>query len=172
MENHVYLSIETTGLEVNEERIVEIAALKIDNKTKIRSLFHQYFNPEKIISPQVSGTINLTNNFLQGCPLIIEKIDGFLDFIKGCNLIMHNKPFVKKFLDKEFNLIKKTPISNKLIDTLDLARIRFPNDINTIEFLYRALNLEKNIKKTCLHEVILLPLLVEKIQDHETHEIN
>ena len=47
MENYVYLSIETTGLEVNEERIVEIAALKIDNKTKIRSLFHQYFNPEK-----------------------------------------------------------------------------------------------------------------------------
>ena len=172
MENYVYLSIETTGLEVNEERIVEIAALKIDNKTKIRSLFHQYFNPEKKISPEVSGTINLTNNFLQGCPLIIEKIDNFLDFIKDCNLIMHNKPFVKKLLDKEFNLIKKEPLSNKLIDTLDLARVRFPNDINTIEFLFRALSLEKSVVKTCLNEVILLPILVEKIQDHENHDIN
>jgi DNA polymerase III epsilon subunit-like protein len=104
--------------------------------------------------------------------LIIEKIDNFLDFIKDCNLIMHNKPFVKKFLDKEFNLIKKEPLSNKLIDTLDLARVRFPNDINTIEFLFRALSLEKSVVKTCLNEVILLPILVEKIQDHENHDIN
>jgi hypothetical protein len=50
--------------------------------------------------------------------------------------------------------------------------VRFPNDINTIEFLFRALSLEKSVVKTCLNEVILLPILVEKIQDHENHDIN
>jgi oligoribonuclease (3'-5' exoribonuclease) len=47
MSDYVYISIETTGLEVKDERIVEIAALKIDSKTKLRTLFHQYFNPQK-----------------------------------------------------------------------------------------------------------------------------
>jgi DNA polymerase III epsilon subunit-like protein len=85
---------------------------------------------------------------------------------------MRNKPFIIKFLDKELNLVKKLLTSNKSIDAHDLARVRFPNEINSLDFLFRALNLEKNIVKTCLHEVILLPLLVEKIQDHEIHEIN
>ena len=172
MSDYVYISIETTGLELKDERIVEIAALKIDSKTKLRTLFHQYFNPQKEISASVSGIINLTNLFLKECPIINEKIDSFLEFIKGCDLIMRNKPFIMKFLDKELNLVKKILTSNKAIDTHDLARVRFPNEINSLDFLFRALNLEKNITKTCLHEVILLPLLVEKIQDHETHEIN
>jgi DNA polymerase III epsilon subunit-like protein len=85
---------------------------------------------------------------------------------------MRNKPFIMKFLDKELNLVKKILTSNKAIDTHDLARVRFPNEINSLDFLFRALNLEKNITKTCLHEVILLPLLVEKIQDHDNHDIN
>jgi DNA polymerase-3 subunit epsilon len=172
MSNHVYISIETTGLEVKDERIVEIAALKIDSKTKLRTLFHQYFNPLKEISASASGIINLTNSFLKECPIISEKIDSFLEFIKGCDLIMRNKPFTTKFLDKELNLVKKILTSNKVIDAHDLARVRFPNEINSLDFLFRALNLEKNITKTCLHEVILLPLLVEKIQDHENHDIN
>jgi len=170
--NYVYLSIETTGLEVKNEKVVEIAALKIDSKTKLKKLFHQYFNPQKDISASVSGIINLTNSFLKECPIFSEKVDIFLEFIRDCDLIMQNKPFIMKFLNKELNLVKKMLTSNKAIDTQDLARIRFPNEINGLDFLFRALNLEKDIIKTCLHEVILLPLLVEKIQDHETHEIN
>ena len=85
---------------------------------------------------------------------------------------MRNKPFVMKFLDKELHLVKKILTSNKAIDAQDLAIVRFPNEINSLDFLFRALNLEKNIIKTCLHEVILLPLLVEKIQDHDIHQIN
>ena len=75
MSNYVYISIETTGLEVNDERVIEIAALKIDSKTKLRTLFHQYFNPQKEISASVSGIINLTNSFLKECPIISKKID-------------------------------------------------------------------------------------------------
>jgi DNA polymerase III alpha subunit (gram-positive type) len=172
MPHYVYISIETSGLEVKEERVVEIAALKINSKTKLRTLFHQYFNPQKEINASVSGIINLTNSFLKECPIISEKIDSFLEFINNCDLIMRNKPFIMKFLNKELNLVKKILTSNKEIDAHDLARVRFPNEINSLDFLFRALNLEKDIIKTCLHEVILLPLLVEKIQDHETHEIN
>ena len=109
---------------------------------------------------------------MKECPIISEKIDSFLEFIKGCDLIMRNKPFTTKFLDKELNFVKKILTSNKVIDAHDLARVRFPNEINSLDFLFRALNLEKNITKTCLHEVILLPLLVEKIQDHESYDLN
>jgi DNA polymerase III epsilon subunit family exonuclease len=129
MSNYIYISIETTGLEVKEERIVEIATLKINSKTKLKILFQQYFNPQKKIDASASGIKNLTNSFLKDCPIISEKIDSFLEFIKSCNLIMLNKSFIMKFLDKELNLVKKILTSNKAIDIQDLARVRFPNEI-------------------------------------------
>ena len=83
MSNYVYISIENTGLEVKDERIVEIATLKIDSKTKLKILFQQYFNQQKEIDASASGIKNLTNSFLKDCPIISEKIDSFLEFIKS-----------------------------------------------------------------------------------------
>ena len=98
MSNFVFISIETTGLDSIKDRIVEIAALKIDNKSKIKTLFHQYYNPEIEISAKTSGFINLTNSFLKTCPLFHEKVDTFLEFIRNSKLVMHNKSFIMKFI--------------------------------------------------------------------------
>jgi DNA polymerase-3 subunit epsilon len=166
--HNIYISIETTGMNYSDDKIIEIAALKIDKKNKLRTLFHQYFNPEKELTPEVSGLVNLTNSFLKQCPKIKEKIEEFLLFIKDATLIMHNKEFVINFLNKE---IQKNLI-NKVIDTLEISRKRYPDDKNTLDFLFRALYLEKEIIKSCISEVNLLPLLLEKIKNHEIFKIN
>jgi DNA polymerase-3 subunit epsilon len=164
----IYISIETTGVNYSNDKIIEIAALKIDKKTELRTLFHQYFNPEKELTPEVSGLVNLTNSFLKQCPKINEKIEEFLLFIKNATLIMHNKEFVMNFLNKE---IQKNLI-NEVIDTLEIARKRYPNDKNNLDFLFRALYLERNVMQSCVNEVNLLPLLLEKSKDHEVFKIN
>jgi DNA polymerase-3 subunit epsilon len=164
----IYISIETTGVNYSNDKIIEIAALKIDKKTKLRTLFHQYFNPERELPPEVSGLVNLTNSFLKQCPKIKEKIEEFLLFIKDATLIMHNKEFVMNFLYKE---IQKNLI-NEVIDTLEIARKRYPDDKNTLDFLFRALYLENEVMKSCISEVNLLPLLLEKIKNHEIFKIN
>ena len=170
--NNIYISIETTGESYVNNRIIEIAALKIDNKTKLRTLFHQYFNPEKELTPEVSGMVNLTNTFLKQCPKIEEKIEEFILFIRDCNLVMHNGKFVMNFLNKEMELLNKELINNEITDTLELGRDRYPNDKNNLDFLFRALNLQKGIMQSCIIEVNLLPLLLEKIKDHEISKIN
>jgi DNA polymerase-3 subunit epsilon len=167
--NHIYISIETTGINYSNNKIIEIAALKIDSKTKLRTLFHQYFNPEKELTPEVSGIVNLTNAFLKQCPKIKEKTEEFLLFIKNATLIMHNKEFVMSFLNKE---ISSNLINNEIIDTLELARNRYPNDKNNLDFLFRALYLEKDVMKNCVNEVNLLPLLLDKIKDNNVINVN
>jgi DNA polymerase-3 subunit epsilon len=164
----IYISIETTGVNYSNDKIIEIAALKIDKKTELRTLFHQYFNPEKELTPEVSGLVNLTNSFLKQCPKINEKIEEFLLFIKNATLIMHNKEFVMNFLNKE---IQKNLI-NEVIDTLEIARKRYPDDKNTLDFLFRALYLEKEVMKRCISEVNLLPLLLDKIKDNNVINVN
>ena len=170
--NNIYISIETTGGNYSDDRVIEIAALKIDNKTKLRTLFHQYFNPEKELTPEVSGLVDLTNAFLKQCPKIKEKIEEFILFIKNCNLVMHNKKFVMNFLNKEMELLKKELINNEITDTLELARNRYPNDKNNLDFLFRALYLEKDVMKNCVNEVNLLPLLLDKIKDNNVINVN
>jgi len=167
--NHIYISIETTGINYSNNKIIEIAALKIDSKTKLRTLFHQYFNPEKELTPEVSGIVNLTNAFLKQCPKIKEKTEEFLLFIKNATLIMHNKEFVMSFLNKE---ISSNLINNEIIDTLELARNRYPNDKNNLDFLFRALYLEKDVIKNCVNEANLLPLLLDKIKDNNVINVN
>jgi DNA polymerase-3 subunit epsilon len=165
----IYISIETTGVSYLNDKVIEIAALKIDKKTKLKTLYHQYFNPEKELTPEVSGIVNLTNTFLKQCPKIKERIENFLLFVKDCNLIMHNKEFVMSFLNKE---MQNHLINYKTVDTLELARKRYPNDKNNLDFLFRALYLERNVMQSCVNEVNLLPLLLEKIKDHEVFKIN
>jgi DNA polymerase-3 subunit epsilon len=165
----IYISIETTGTNYSNDKIIEIAALKIDKKTKLRTLFHQYFNPERELTPEISGLVNLTNSFLKQCLKINEKIEEFLLFIKDATLIMHNKEFVMSFLNKE---MQNNLIQNKIIDTLELARNRYPNDKNTLDFLFRALYLEKDLMKSCISEVNVLPLLLEKIKDQQLFNVN
>jgi hypothetical protein len=135
MPDYVYISIETSGLEVKEERVVEIAALKINSKTKLRTLFHQYFNPQKEINASVSGIINLTNSFLKECPIIDKKIN------------MIEKGYVSDFKKQ----LKKTKDKYEQEELLEFIKLyEKPTDIverKVKELVPQAVIVKKVVKK-------------------------
>ena len=134
MQDRTFVSIETTGINTSTDKIVEIAALKID-KNNIKSLFHQIINPEKEIDKNISNIIGYSNEELKKYPKINEISDSFVNFINSSTLIGHNNDFIFSFLNKELNV----EISNEKIDVFEIAKKKYPNENNSTD------NLKKKI---------------------------
>ena len=100
--NKIFLSIETTGLGISSNKIVEIAALKID-KNNLKSLFHQIINPEKKIDKNISNIIGYSNEELKKYPKINEINERFINFINASTLIGHNNNFILIYLSISLN---------------------------------------------------------------------
>ena len=116
MQNRTFVSIETTGINTSTDKIVEIAALKID-KNNLTSLFHQIINPEEI-DKNISNIIGYSNEELKKYPKITEINERFINFINSSTLIGHNNDFIFGFLNKELNV----QISNDKIDIFEEAK--------------------------------------------------
>jgi len=118
--NKAFISIETTGLNPSNDKIIEIAILKID-QNNLKSLFHQIINPEKEIDKNISNIIGYSNEELKKYPKITEISDSFINFINSSTLIGHNNDFIFSFLNKELNV----EISNEKIDVFEIAKKKF-----------------------------------------------
>ena len=123
--NKVFISIETTGLNPSNDKIIEIAILKID-QNNLKSLFHQIINPEKEIDKNISNIIGYSNEELKKYPKITEISDSFINFINSSTLIGHNNDFIFGFLNKELNV----EISNEKIDVFEIAKKKYKNEKN------------------------------------------
>ena len=139
MSDKVFVSIETTGINLSTDKILEIAALKVD-KNDLKSLFHQIINPEKEIDENISNIIGYSNEELKNYPKINEISDNFINFINSSILIGHNNGFIFGFLNKEFNV----EISNEKIDVFEIAKKKYPNENNSIDSLKKKLNIINN----------------------------
>lgn len=159
MSNKVFVSIETTGINLSTDKIVEIAALKID-KNKLKSLFHQIINPEKEIDENISNIIGYSNEELKKYPKINKISDSFINFINSSTLIGHNNDFIFGFLSKEFNV----EISNEKIDVFEIAKKKYPNENNSIDSLKKKSNININSTfSSSLNEVLELPKILEML---------
>ena len=107
MQDRVFISIETTGINTSTDKIVEIAALKID-KNNLKSLFHQIINPEKEIDKNISNIIGYSNEELKKYPKINEINESFINFINSSTLIGHNNDFIFNFLNSLINSLPKS----------------------------------------------------------------
>ena len=157
MSNNVFISIETTGINTAADKIVEIAALKID-KNNLKSLFHQIINPEKEIDKNISNIIGYSNEELKKYPKINEINESFINFINSSTLIGHNNDFIFSFLNKELNV----EISNEKIDVFEIAKKKYPNENNSIDSLKNKLNIINNSTfSSSLNEVLELPKILD-----------
>ena len=157
MSNNVFVSIETTGINTAADKIVEIAALKID-KNNLKSLFHQIINPEKEIDKNISNIIGYSNEELKKYPKINEISDSFINFINSSTLIGHNNDFLFSFLNKELNV----QISNEKIDVFEIVKKKYPNENNSIDSLKKKLNININSTfSSSLNEVLELPKILD-----------
>ena len=133
----VVLDVETTGLDPKEgHRIVEIGAIKLENKLPTKEIFHYYINPERDM-PQVAYNIHgISAEFLKDKPIFKTIADEFWNFVKGSRLIIHNAPFDLKFLNYELSLCAKPSINSfEVIDTLLLARKLYPGKKASLDAL-------------------------------------
>lgn len=157
MSNNVFISIETTGINNAADKIVEIAALKID-KNNLKSLFHQIINPEKEIDKNISNIIGYSNEELKKYPKITEINERFINFINSSTLIGHNNDFIFSFLNKELNV----EISNEKLDVFEIAKKKYPNENNSTDNLKKKFNIIDNSTfSSSLNEVLELPKILD-----------
>jgi DNA polymerase III subunit epsilon len=141
----VFLDTETTGLSVNHgDRVVEIGCVETINGKLTGRKFHTYCNPNRGISAKALRVHGLSAEFLRGHPVFAEIADGLLAFVAGAEVLIHNAPFDTVFINLELAKLQMGSLENsthKIIDTLPLARKRFPDQRNGLDALCLRLGL-------------------------------
>ncbi len=138
----IVLDTETTGIDPNQgHRIIEIGCVELVDRKLTGNTYHVYINPMREVESEAVGVHGITNQFLADKPQFNEIADGFIDFIKGSELIIHNAPFDVGFMDAEFALSKrnlpKTSDICTVLDTLVMARKMRPGQKNSLDALCR-----------------------------------
>ena len=156
----IVLDTETTGLSVRDgHRIVEIGCIELDNLVPTKNIFHFYLNPERKVSEKAFEVHGYSDEFLATKQKFAEIADDFLDFINDKKIIIHNAEFDIGHLNNELTLVGKPKISNSnVIDTLELARNKFPGSGISLDALCKRFRIDnsKREKHTALIDCELL----------------
>ena len=155
----IVLDTETTGLSVKEgHRIVEIGCIELDNLIPTKNKFHIYLNPERKVSEKAFEVHGYSDDFLSKQKKFKEIKDNFLKFIKDKTLIIHNAEFDLAHLNHELELMGEDKIQNKFIDTLILARDKFPGSPVSLDALCKRFRIDnsKRVQHTALIDCDLL----------------
>lgn len=158
----VILDTETTGLSVSEgHRIVEIGCIELENQIPTNKKFHCYLNPERKVSEQAFKIHGYTDEFLLDKKKFKDIADEFLAFIKGKKIIIHNAEFDLAHLNNELKLIGKEKIKEKIIDTLYIARDKFPGSQVNLDALCKKYRIDNSRRK--LHNALIDCELLSKV---------
>ena len=144
----IVLDTETTGISVKEgHRIVEIGCIELENLIPTKNRFHCYLNPERKVSEKALEVHGYTDDFLASQKKFSDVGEEFLEFIKDKRLIIHNAEFDLGHLNNELSLFGKKKIENEVIDTLTLARDKFPGSPVSLDALCKRYRID-NSKRT------------------------
>ncbi len=156
MSRQIILDTETTGMDpVTGDRIVEIGCVEMIDRLLTGNHYHVYINPERDMPIEAFNVHGLSAEFLSDKPIFSEIAQGFLDYIDGSELIIHNASFDMKFLDYELELLGLPSLTSQcaVIDSLKLARDMYPGQRNSLDALCKRLGID-NSKRT-LHGALL-----------------
>jgi DNA polymerase III subunit epsilon len=166
----VVLDTETTGISVKEgHRIVEIGCIELENLVPTKNKFHCYLNPERKVSEKAVEVHGYTDQFLSTQKKFSEIGEEFLNFIKDKRLIIHNSEFDLAHLNNELTLLGKNKIKNEIIDTLTLARDKFPGSPVSLDALCKRYKVDnsKRAKHTALIDCDLLAKVYVNLIDQK-----
>ncbi len=155
----IVLDTETTGISVKEgHRVVEIGCIELDNLIPTKKNFHCYLNPDRKVSEKALEVHGYTDEFLSTQKKFIEISEDFLSFIQDKRLIIHNAEFDLSHLNNELMLLGKNKIENEVIDTLSLARDKYPGSPVSLDALCKRFRIDnsKRVKHTALVDCDLL----------------
>tara|TARA_B110001452_G_C15161359_1_gene403977 strand:- start:7 stop:678 length:672 start_codon:yes stop_codon:yes gene_type:complete len=172
----VVLDTETTGLSVREgHRIVEIGCIELENLVPTSKKFHCYLNPERKVSAKALEVHGYTDEFLSTKKKFKDIADEFLDFIKNKRLIIHNAEFDMSHLNNELTFLKREKIKkDNVIDTLVLARDKFPGSSISLDALCRRYRIDnsKRTQHTALIDCELLSKVYINLIDQKEPMLN
>ncbi len=171
----VVLDTETTGISVKEgHRIVEIGCIELEDLIPTKNRFHCYLNPERKVSEKALDVHGYTDEFLSDKKKFKEVADDFVNFISGKRLIIHNAEFDLSHLNNELQLIGKNKITNEIVDTLILARDKFPGSSISLDALCRRYRIDnsKRVNHTALIDCDLLSKVYINLIDQKEPTLN
>jgi DNA polymerase-3 subunit epsilon len=141
----IVLDTETTGISVKDgHRIVEIGCIELDNLIPTQNKFHCYLNPERKVSEKAFEVHGYSDEFLSKQKKFSEVIDNFLKFIKDKRLVIHNAEFDIAHLNNELQLLGQNKIQNEIVDTLTLARNKYPGSQVSLDALCKRFRIDNS----------------------------
>ncbi len=171
----IVLDIETTGLSIKEgHRVVEIGCMELENLIPTKNNFHCYINPERKVSEKAFEIHGYSDDFLSKQKKFSEVKEEFLKFIKNKKLIIHNAEFDLSHLNNELTLIGIDKIDNEVIDTLILAREKFPGSQVSLDALCKRFRIDnsKRVRHTALIDCELLSKVYINLTDQKEPTLN
>ena len=166
----IILDTETTGLNVKDgHRIVEIGCIELDNLIPTKKTFHCYLNPERKVSEKAFEVHGYSDDFLSKQKKFSQVVDDFLGFIEGKKLVIHNAEFDMGHLNNEMEILGKKKINNEIVDTLVLARNKFPGSPINLDSLCRRYGIDnsRRTKHTALIDCDLLAKVYINLLDQK-----
>ena len=172
----VILDTETTGISTTENhKIVEIGCIELNEQIPTGKIFHKYLNPKRPVSSEAYKIHGYSDSFLSDKETFTEIADKFLEFIKDKKLIIHNATFDLSFLNYELRLVNLSTIDKKnVIDTLELARQKYPGSQNSLDALCKRFNIDnsKRKKHTALIDCNLLKEVYINLLDQKEPKLD
>tara|TARA_B100000886_G_scaffold291039_1_gene216472 strand:+ start:4243 stop:4908 length:666 start_codon:yes stop_codon:yes gene_type:complete len=153
--NEIFLDTETTGLSFKDgHKIVEIACIETKDLVATGKVFHKLLNPKRTVPEDAQKIHGYSQEFLSDKETFDKVVDDFLNFVKDKKIIIHNAPFDIGFLNGELSSIKKELIKKELvIDSLDVARNKFPGMSNSLDALCKRFNID--LSRRTKHNALL-----------------
>ena len=172
----VILDTETTGLSTLEKhRIVEIGCVELNNQIPTDKIFHTYINPQRSVSEEAYKIHGYSDEFLSNKKTFSEISEAFLNFIKDKKIVIHNASFDLSFINYELKLMNQKPIDKKnVIDTLEIARLKYPGSQNSLDALCKRFNIDnsKREKHNALIDCHLLKEIYVYLLDQKEPKLN
>jgi len=172
----IILDTETTGLSTTaKHRIVEIGCVELNNQIPTNKIFQKYINPQRSVSEEAYKIHGYSDEFLSDKKTFAEISGDFLNFIKNKRIIIHNAPFDLSFLNYELRLINQKEIDKKnVIDTLEIARQKYPGSQNSLDALCKRFNIDnlRREKHNALIDCHLLKEVYVNLVDQKEPKLN
>ena len=171
----IVLDTETTGLSVKEgHRIVEIGCIELDNLIPTNNKFHCFLNPQRKVSEKAFQVHGYSDEFLSKEKKFQEIVDDFLKFIKDKRLVIHNAEFDLSHINNELQLLGKEKIKNEIVDTLELARNKYPGSQISLDALCKKFRIDNSKRKvhTALIDCDLLAKVYINLIDQKEPKLN
>ena len=171
----IVLDTETTGISVKEgHRIVEIGCIELDNLIPTKNKFHCYLNPDRKVSEKAFEVHGYTDDFLSKQKKFKQVVGEFLEFIQNKRLIIHNAEFDLSHINNELSLLGEKNLTNEIVDTLVLARNKYPGSPGSLDALCKRYRIDnsRRTKHTALIDCDLLAKVYINLIDQKEPTLN